>query len=81
MDLSSFSLLINCFLIDCKVPVKGTLITPTPKPAPKVYNPAGGGMDGRIGAGGGGSKGTQIPTIPAGKDVRKTANQYGIGSR
>ena len=58
--------------------VKGTSITPTPKPAPKVYNPAGGGMDGRIGAGGGGSKGTQIPTIPAGKDVRKTANQLNI---
>jgi hypothetical protein len=58
--------------------VKGTSITPTPKPAPKVYNPAGGGMDGRIGAGGGGSKGTRIPSIPAGKDVRKTANQLNI---
>jgi hypothetical protein len=27
-------------------PVKGKPITPTPKPAPKVYNPAGGGMGG-----------------------------------
>tara|TARA_R110000868_G_scaffold189039_1_gene431885 strand:- start:7464 stop:9710 length:2247 start_codon:yes stop_codon:yes gene_type:complete len=58
-------------------PVKGKPITPTPKPAPKVYNPAGGGMGGRRGSGGG-SKGTLIPNIPAGKDVRKTANQLNI---
>ena len=51
--------------------------TPTPKPAPKIYVPAGGGMGGRRGSGGG-SKGTRLPNIPAGKDVRKTANQYNI---
>jgi hypothetical protein len=27
---------------------------------------------------GGGSRGTKIPSIPAGKDVRKTANQLNI---
>ena len=59
-------------------PVKGKSITPTPKPAPKVYNPAGGGMGGTRGTGGGGSRGTKIPSIPAGKDVRKTANQLNI---
>lgn len=60
-------------------PVKGKSITPTPKPTPKVYNPAGGGMGGRRGSsGGGGSRGTIIPTIPAGKDVTKTANQLNI---
>jgi len=58
-------------------PVKAKPITPTPKPAPKVYNPAGGGMGGRRGSGGR-SNGTRIPNIPAGKDVRKTANQYNI---
>ena len=58
-------------------PVKGKPITPTPKPAPKVYNPAGGGM-----GGGRGSKKSkpkkQVPSIPPGTDVRKTANMYGI---
>jgi hypothetical protein len=58
-------------------PVKGKPITPTPKPAPKVYNPAGGGMGGRRGSGGG-SRGTEIPNIPGGKDNRKTANQLNI---
>ena len=58
-------------------PVKAKPITPTPKPAPKVYNPAGGGMGGRRGSGGG-SKGTRIPSIPGGKDNRKTANQLNI---
>jgi hypothetical protein len=58
-------------------PVKGKPITPTPKPAPKVYNPAGGGMGGGRGSGGG-SKGTRIPSIPTGKDNRKTANQLNI---
>jgi hypothetical protein len=59
-------------------PVKGKPITPTPKPAPKVYNPAGGAMGGRRGGSGGGSKGTGIPSIPPGKDNRKTANQLNI---
>jgi hypothetical protein len=59
-------------------PVKGNPITPTPKPAPKVYNPAGGAMGGRRGGSGGGSKGTGIPSIPPGKDNRKTANQLNI---
>jgi hypothetical protein len=59
-------------------PVKGKPITPTPKPAPKVYNPAGGAMGGRRGGSGGGSKGTRIPSIPPGKDNRKTANQLNI---
>jgi hypothetical protein len=59
-------------------PVKGKPITPTPKPAPKVYNPAGGAMGGRRGGSGGGSKGTRIPSIPTGKDNRKTANQLNI---
>lgn len=58
-------------------PVKGNPITPTPKPAPKVYNPGGGGMDGGRGSGGG-SRGTRIPSIPTGKDNRKTANQLNI---
>jgi hypothetical protein len=58
-------------------PVKGKSITPTPKPAPKVYNPAGGGMGGRRGSGGG-SQGTRLPNIPTGKDNRKTANQLNI---
>ena len=58
-------------------PVKAKPITPTPKPAPKVYHPAGGGMGGRRGSGGG-SKGTRIPSIPGGKDNRKTANQLNI---
>lgn len=58
-------------------PVKAKPITPTPKPAPKVYNPAGGGMGGGRGSGGG-SKGTRIPSIPGGKDNRKTANQLNI---
>jgi hypothetical protein len=58
-------------------PVKGNPITPTPKPAPKVYNPAGGGMGGRRGSNGG-SRGTEIPSIPTGKDNRKTANQLNI---
>ena len=44
-------------------PVKGKPITPTPKPAPKVYNPGGGGMNGGRGSNGG-SKGTIIPNIP-----------------
>jgi len=59
-------------------PVKGKPITPTPKPAPKVYNPAGGGM-----GGGRGSKKSkpkkQVPKIPNGRDTRTNANQYGIG--
>ena len=59
-------------------PVKGKPITPTPKPAPKVYSPAGGAMGGRRGGSGGGSKGTRIPSIPPGKDNRKTANQLNI---
>jgi hypothetical protein len=59
-------------------PVKGNPITPTPKPAPKVYNPGGGAMGGRRGGSGGGSKGTGIPSIPPGKDNRKTANQLNI---
>jgi hypothetical protein len=59
-------------------PVKGKPITPTPKPAPKVYNPAGGAMGGGRGGSGGGSKGTGIPSIPPGKDNRKTANQLNI---
>ena len=58
-------------------PVKGKPITPTPKPAPKVYNPGGGAMGGGRGSGGG-SKGTRIPSIPTGKDNRKTANQLNI---
>ena len=58
-------------------PVKGKPITPTPKPAPKVYSPAGGGMGGGRGSGGG-SRGTEIPNIPAGKDVRTTKNQLNI---
>ena len=58
-------------------PVKRKPITPTPKPAPKIYVPAGGGMGGRRGSGGR-SNGTRLPNIPAGKDVRKTANQYNI---
>ena len=58
-------------------PVKGKPITPTPKPAPKVYNPAGGGMGGGRGSGGG-SKGTKLPNIPGGKDNSKTAKQYNI---
>jgi hypothetical protein len=59
-------------------PVKGKPITPTPKPAPKVYNPGGGAMNGGRGGSGGGSKGTRIPSIPTGKDNRKTANQLNI---
>jgi hypothetical protein len=59
-------------------PVKGKPITPTPKPAPKVYNPGGGAMGGGRGGSGGGSKGTRIPSIPTGKDNRKTANQLNI---
>jgi hypothetical protein len=59
-------------------PVKGKPITPTPKPAPKVYNPGGGAMNGGRGGSGGGSKGTRIPNIPGGKDNRKTANQLNI---
>ena len=58
-------------------PVKGKPITPTPKPTPKVYNPAGGGM----GGGRGSKKSTpkkQVPSIPSGKDNRKTANQLNI---
>jgi hypothetical protein len=58
-------------------PVKAKPITPTPKPAPKVYSPAGGGMGGGRGSGGG-SRGTEIPNIPGGKDNRKTANQLNI---
>ena len=58
-------------------PVKIKPITPTPKPAPKIYVPAGGGMHGRRGPTGR-SRGTRIPSIPAGKDVRKTANQLNI---
>ena len=58
-------------------PVKGKPITPTPKPAPKVYSPAGGGMGGGRGSGGG-SKGTKLPTIPTGKDNSKTAKQLNI---
>ena len=58
-------------------PVKGKPITPTPKPAPKVYSPAGGGMNGGRGSNGG-SRGTEIPSIPTGKDNRKTANQLNI---
>ena len=58
-------------------PVKGKPITPTPKPAPKVYNPGGGAMGGGRGSGGG-SKGTKLPTIPTGKDNTKTAKQYNI---
>jgi hypothetical protein len=61
-------------------PVKGNPITPTPKPAPKVYNPAGGAMGGRRGGKPPKPK-KQVPSIPAGGDNRKTANQYGIGSR
>ena len=61
-------------------PVKGKPITPTPKPAPKVYNPAGGAMGGRRGGKPPKPK-KQVPSIPAGGDNRKTANQYGIGSR
>jgi len=52
-------------------------ITPTPKPAPRVYNPAGGGMGGRRGSSGG-SKGTKTPVIPSGKDTRTTANLLNI---
>ena len=61
-------------------PVKAKPITPTPKPAPKVYNPGGGGMGGRRGGNPPKPK-KQVPSIPAGSDNRKTANQYGIGSR
>jgi hypothetical protein len=61
-------------------PVKGNPITPTPKPAPKVYNPGGGGMNGARGGKPPKPK-KQVPSIPAGGDNRKTANQYGIGSR
>jgi hypothetical protein len=35
-------------------------------------------MGGRRGGSGGGSKGTRIPSIPTGKDNRKTANQLNI---
>jgi hypothetical protein len=35
-------------------------------------------MGGRRGGSGGGSKGTGIPSIPPGKDNRKTANQLNI---
>jgi len=52
-------------------------ITPTPKPAPRVYNPAGGGMGGRRGSSGG-SKGSTTPVIPSGKDTRTTANLLNI---
>jgi hypothetical protein len=58
-------------------PVKRKPITPPPKPAPKVYSPAGGGMGGGGGSGGG-SKGTKLPNIPGGKDNSKTAKQYNI---
>jgi len=52
-------------------------ITPTPKPAPRVYNPAGGGMGGRRGSGRG-SRGSTTPVIPSGKDNRTTKNQLNI---
>jgi len=58
-------------------PVKGKQITPTPKPAPKVYNPAGGGMGGARGGKRPKPK-KQVPKIPPGKDNRKTANQLNI---
>ena len=58
-------------------PVKGNPITPTPKPAPKVYSPGGGGMGGARGGKPQKPK-QQVPLIPSGKDNRITANQLNI---
>ena len=58
-------------------PVKRKPITPPPKPAPKVYSPAGGGMGGGIGSKKSKPK-KQVPKIPNGRDTRTNANQYGI---
>jgi hypothetical protein len=59
-------------------PVKGKAITPTPRPNIYGAGSGGSGASTKSQLMGGGSRGTKIPSIPAGKDVRKTANQLNI---
>ena len=62
-------------------PVKGTSITPTPRLNIYGAGSGGGGASTKSQLMGGGSKGTQIPAIPEGKDVRTTANLLNIRVR